>query len=39
MNIQRKWRLPEYRKKGFPDKTLVRYALGDAKKKKRGKET
>lgn len=31
------WRLPEYREKGFPDKTLVRYALGDAKKKKYGK--
>ncbi|MBI3399534.1 MAG: hypothetical protein HY026_09970, partial [Deltaproteobacteria bacterium] len=31
------WRLPEYREKGFPDKTIIRYALGDAKKKKYGK--
>lgn len=31
------WRLPEFREKGFPDKTLVYFALGDAKKKKYGK--
>lgn len=30
------WRLPEFREKGFPDKTLVRYALDDAKKKTYG---
>jgi hypothetical protein len=31
------WQLSEYRKRGFPDKTAVYYALGDAKKKKYGK--
>jgi hypothetical protein len=31
------WRLPEFRRRGFPDKTLVYFALGDAKKKKYGK--
>ena len=28
------WRLPEFRKRGWPDKTPVRHALEDAKKKK-----
>ncbi len=27
------WRLPEFRERGFPDKTAVRYALEQAKKK------
>jgi len=31
------WRLPEFRKKGWPDKTPVRYALEGAKKKSAGK--
>lgn len=31
------WRLPEFRKKGFPDKTPVRFALEQAKKKENGK--
>lgn len=31
------WRLPEFRRRGFPNKTLVYFALGDAKKKKYGK--
>jgi hypothetical protein len=31
------WQLPEYRKREFPDKTIVYYALADAKKKKYGK--
>ena len=31
------WRLPEFREKGFPDKTPVRYALEQAKKKESGK--
>lgn len=26
------WSLPEFRKRGFPDKTAIRYALEDAKK-------
>ncbi len=30
------WRLPEYREHGFPDKTPVRYALEQAKKKEGG---
>jgi hypothetical protein len=30
------WRLPEFRDKGFPDKTPVRYALESAKKKDQG---
>ena len=30
------WRLPEYRERGFPDKTAVRYALEQAKKKEGG---
>jgi len=30
------WRLPEFRDKGFPDKTPVRYALEQAKKNKNG---
>jgi len=28
------WTLPEFRKRGFPDKTTVRYALESAKKEK-----
>lgn len=31
------WRLPEFRKKGFPDKTPIRFALEAAKKKENGK--
>ena len=31
------WRLPEFREKGFPDKTPVRFALEQAKKKEYGK--
>ena len=31
------WRLPEFREKGFPDKTPVRFALEQAKKKEFGK--
>jgi hypothetical protein len=31
------WRLPEFREKGFPDKTPVRFALEQAKKKENGK--
>jgi hypothetical protein len=31
------WRLPEFRQKGFPDKTPVRFALEQAKKKEYGK--
>lgn len=31
------WRLSEFRKKGFPDKTPVRFALEQAKKKENGK--
>lgn len=31
------WRLAEFRKKGFPDKTPIRYALEQAKKKESGK--
>ena len=31
------WRLPEFRKKGFPDKTPVRFALEQAKKKENGR--
>lgn len=31
------WRLQEFRKRGFPDKTPVRYALEQAKKKENGK--
>jgi len=31
------WRLPEFRKRGFPDKTPVRFALEQAKKKEHGK--
>ena len=31
------WRLQEFRKKGFPDKTPIRFALEDARKKKYGK--
>ena len=30
------WRLPEFRKRGFPDKTPVRFALEQAKKKEYG---
>ncbi len=30
------WQLPEFIEQGFPDKTIVFYALGDAKKKKYG---
>jgi len=30
------WRLPEFREKGFPDKTPVRFALEQAKKKNLG---
>ncbi|CAN5310282.1 hypothetical protein BH20BAC1_BH20BAC1_13540 [soil metagenome] len=30
------WQLPEFIEKEFPDKTIVFYALGDAKKKKYG---
>ena len=30
------WRLPEFREKGFPDKTPVRFALEQAKKKESG---
>lgn len=31
------WRLPEFREKGFPDKTPIRFALEAAKKKENGK--
>jgi hypothetical protein len=31
------WRLPKFRQMGFPDKTPVRFALEQAKKKKNGK--
>lgn len=31
------WRLPRFREMGFPDKTPVRYALEQAKKKENGK--
>lgn len=31
------WRLPEFREKGFPDKTPVRFALEQAKKKEYGR--
>lgn len=31
------WRLPEFREKGFPDKTPVRFALEQGKKKEFGK--
>lgn len=31
------WRLPEFREQGFPDKTPVRFALEQAKKKEFGK--
>jgi hypothetical protein len=31
------WRIPEFREKGFPDKTPVRFALEQAKKKESGK--
>jgi len=31
------WRLPEFREKGFIDKTPVRYALEQAKKKEKGR--
>jgi hypothetical protein len=31
------WRLAEFREKGFPDKTPIRYALEQAKKKENGK--
>lgn len=31
------WRLPKFREKGFPDKTPVRFALEQAKKKENGK--
>jgi hypothetical protein len=31
------WRLPEFKEKGFPDKTPVRFALEAAKKKENGK--
>lgn len=30
------WRLPEFREKGFPDKTPVRFALEQAKKEENG---
>jgi len=30
------WRLPEFRERGFPDKTAVRYALEQAKKRGNG---
>ena len=31
------WRLPDFREKGFPDKTPVRFALEQAKKKENGR--
>ncbi|MCI0453969.1 MAG: hypothetical protein L0Y68_03105 [Candidatus Dadabacteria bacterium] len=31
------WRLPEFKEKGFPDKTPVRFALEQAKKKENGR--
>lgn len=31
------WRLPQFRKQGFPDKTLINFTLADVKKKKNGR--